>query len=103
MKLPPKQTSTPGLIRVEPPKLLRQSMLISTQAEVEERGSLKDDSMDGCNGEQMCRRIPFTKAALQEHVQTVSSEAQGTTAFIAPAYRNTVWNTSRRPDNPSHH
>lgn len=33
--------------------------------------------MDGCNRESLCRGIPLKKAALQEHVQTEWSEAQG--------------------------
>lgn len=34
----------------------------------------------------MCRRIPLKKAALQEHVQTEWSEAQGMSAFITPPH-----------------
>lgn len=37
----------------------------------------------------MCRRIPLKKAALQEHVQTEWSEAQGMSAFITPPHTET--------------
>lgn len=37
----------------------------------------RDKRMDGCNRESLCRGIPLKKAALQEHVQTEWSEAQG--------------------------
>lgn len=34
----------------------------------------------------MCRGIPLKKTALQEHVQTEWSEAQGMSAFITPTH-----------------
>lgn len=64
-------------------------MLILKQAEDEERDSWRDDRMDGWNREQMCRRIPLKKAALQEHVQTEWSEAQGMSAFITHTHTET--------------
>lgn len=46
------------------------------------RDKRRDNRMDGCYREYMCRGIPLKKASLQEHVRTEWSEAQGMSAFI---------------------